>query len=144
LVAFSLRVLVAVTRLIDREYESWGRYVAVITFILSRAVVVTPYEIVWDDYVVCVTINAVDRSWRRSRLVGGADKARDAGLTDDVVGSASTEQVGSRRRRVPTELTWSRRSSSARSIPSWKELKGDRRIGDCGMKVKDPKQIDSS
>jgi hypothetical protein len=65
-------------------------------------------------------------------------------MVDDDVDSLGAKRIGSGRRRVPTVLAWKRGSPSARSIPSWKELKAERRAGECGMKVRDPKRIDSS
>jgi hypothetical protein len=34
---------------------------------------------------------------------------------------------------------WNRKSPSAKSIPSWKELKAECLADECGMKVKGPK-----
>jgi hypothetical protein len=72
------------------------------------------------------------------------DDAGGARMVDDDVDSLGDERIGYGKRRTPIMLTCKHRSPSARSIPSWKELKAERWVGECVLKVRDPKQINSS
>jgi hypothetical protein len=74
---------------------------------------------------VSVAVNAVERNQVGRKLAGG---------TGRVIYAAATEQIGSGRRKVPDELTRNLRSPSARSIPSWKELKVKHWVGECGKR----------
>jgi hypothetical protein len=89
--------------------------------------------------VVSVAVSVVDLS----RVDSGSmeepieDGAGDAETVNEGVASAVAERIGSRRRRVSTELTCKHGSPSTILIPSWEELKANRWVGESCVKVKE-------
>ena len=69
----------------------------------------------------------------------------DAGARalDDGTGSADVDWICFERRRVPDGVRWKLNAPNVTPRPSWRVLKEGIVTGECGVKSKEPKVIDS-